>query len=101
MKYYCHRHHCTCTFDSIDEYYAHVLNGVHITKSLRVRVYEMMEKITYSTNAAYCPQIQKSSRPHRNTSIDLQEFQSFFIKGFLLNNYRGIIIHLMMTQGPG
>ena len=82
MKYFCHLEHCTCVFDNIDEYHVHVLNGKHVYKNLRVRAYEIMEKISYSTDTAYCPQIQKDYSPQKNEEIDFPKFQEFFNRGF-------------------
>ena len=82
MKYFCDLHHCTCVFDNIDDYRFHKFNGNHVVKSMRVKAYEIMESITYSSDTAFCPQLVQDYVSNINQNIDKMKFDNFFHQGF-------------------
>ena len=82
MKYFCDLHHCTCVFDNIEDYQFHKFNGNHVVKSMRVKAYEIMESITYSSDTAFCPQLVKDYVPNINKKINKEKFDNFFHQGF-------------------
>ena len=63
MKYFCSWQHCTCVFYNQNDLYIHEKNGSHVYKSLRTQSYEIMERIAYSSNDVYCPQMQNKYIP--------------------------------------